>query len=153
MQNSSNVESSSKQYMSNKGIDDHPEPCEGKTDLWEPINYLVEATNKTKSIKFTIHGTLCKPALLDAHDNDSDVIKAKRKRHCQKSKGLGDGNDPSSAPSRSMKSRKFQGSQQRRAAAAAASEGLNIPGQSLDANGKYDRRFSPIWFALVASNK
>ncbi|KAF5466036.1 hypothetical protein F2P56_015994 [Juglans regia] len=146
--NPSNAESS-KQYMSNKGIDDYPEPCEGKTDLRKPINCLVEAANKTKSIKFTVHGTLAKPALPDAHDNESDKPKAKRKRLGHKSKGHGDGNDPSSVPSGSMKPRKFQGSRQRRAA---ASKGLNITGQALDVNSKHDRRFSPIWFALVASN-
>ncbi|KAG2728096.1 hypothetical protein I3760_01G189200 [Carya illinoinensis] len=145
--NPSNAESS-KQYMSNKGID-YPEPCEGKTDLWKSINCLVEAANKTKSVKFTVNGTLAKPALPDAHDNESDVPKAKRKRHSHKSKGHGDGNDPSSVPSGSMKPRKFQGSRQRKAA---ASEGLHITGQALDVNSRHDRRLSPIWFALVASN-
>ncbi|XP_040999693.1 E3 ubiquitin protein ligase DRIP2-like isoform X2 [Juglans microcarpa x Juglans regia] len=101
----------------------------------------VEAASKTKSIKFTMHGMVVKPAL----------PKAKIKGHGNKSKGHGDDNGSMSAPSSLVKTRKFHGVRQRRAA---VSEGLiNIPGQALiDVDYKNDRRFSPIWFSLVASN-
>ncbi|XP_062150066.1 E3 ubiquitin protein ligase DRIP2-like [Alnus glutinosa] len=140
--NSSNAESS-KQHMSNKPTVDNAEPCEGKNDLWKPLNRLVETASKTnKSVKFKMHGTTMLP---DA--NEARVPKFKIKGRGNKSKGHGHEN--SSAPaSSSVKPKKLQAVRQRRAAVS------DIPGQAaLDANSKRDRIFSPLWFSLVASDK
>jgi E3 ubiquitin-protein ligase DRIP len=143
MQNSSNAESS-KQHMSNKPTVDNAEPCEGKNDLWKPLNRLVETASKTnKSVKFKMHGTTMLP---DA--NEARVPKFKIKGRGNKSKGHGHENSSAPASSGSVKPKKLQAVRQRRAAVS------DIPGQAaLDANSKRDRIFSPLWFSLVASDK
>ncbi|KAL4643397.1 hypothetical protein ACB092_02G088900 [Castanea dentata] len=147
-QNSSNTESS-KQNMSNKDTEDHAKPCEGKTDMWKPLNELVEAASKTRPIKLTRHGPVDKPVLSDGRDNETNVPKTKIKEHGNKLKGHGDENGSTPTPSGSRKPRKLPGVRQRRA----VSKGLKFPAQAMvKANSKRDRRFSPIWFSLVSSN-
>lgn len=148
MQNSSNTESS-KQNMSNKDTEDHAKPCEGKTDMWKPLNDLVEAASKTRPIKLTRHGPVDKSVLSDGRDNETHVPKTKIKEHGNKLKGHGDENGSTPTPSGSRKPRKLPGVRQRRA----VSKGLKFPAQAMvKANSKRDRRFSPIWFSLVSSN-
>nr|XP_023872058.1 E3 ubiquitin protein ligase DRIP2-like [Quercus suber] len=145
--NSSNTES--KQHTSNKDKEDHAKPCEGKTDMWKPLNDLVEAASKTRPIKLTRHGPMDKPVLSYGHDNEPHVPKTKIKEHGNKLKGHGDENGSTPTPSGSRKPRKVQGVRQRRA----VSKGLKLPAQAMvKANSKRDRRFSPIWFSLVTSN-
>lgn len=147
MQNSSNTVS--KQHMSNKDTEDHAKPCEGKTDMWKPLNDLVEAASKTRPSKLARHGPMDKPVLSDGHDNEAHVPKTKIKEHGNKLKGHGDENGSTPTPSGSKKPRKVQGVRQRRA----VSKGLQLPAQAMvKANSKRDRRFSPIWFSLVTSN-
>ncbi|KAE8022605.1 hypothetical protein FH972_008391 [Carpinus fangiana] len=145
-QNSSNAESS-KQHMRNKPTVDHTEPCEGTNDLWKPLNCLVETASKTtasktKSFKFSMHGTTMLPDANEAH-----VPKSNIKGRGNKSKGHGPENGSDPASSGSVKPRKLQAVRQRTAVS-------DIPGQAvLDANSKRDRRFSPLWFSLVASDE
>jgi E3 ubiquitin-protein ligase DRIP len=149
MQNSSNAESSesSKQHMHNKPTVDHTEPYEGTNDLWKPLNCLVETeskttASKTKSFKFSMHGTTLLP---DA--NETHVPKSNIKGRGNKSKGHGPENGSDPASSGSVKPIKLQAVRQRTAVS-------DIPGQAvLDANSKRDRRFSPLWFSLVASDE
>ena len=149
MQNSSNTESS-KQHMPCKDTEDQAKPCEGKTEMWKPLTDLVDAASKTKSIKFTMNGPVVKPVLPNGHDNEAHVPETKFKEHDNKLKGHGDENGSTPAPSGSRKPRELQGVRQRRAA---ASKGMNLSAKAMvKANSKRDRRFSPIWFSLVASN-
>lgn len=142
MQNSSNAESS-KQQMHNKPTVDHTEPCEGTNDLWKPLNCLVETASKTKSFKFNMHGTTMLPDANEAH-----VPKPNIKGRGNKSEGHGHENGSATASSGSVKPRKLQAVRQRSTAVS------DIPGQAvLDANSKRDRRFSPLWFSLVASDE
>jgi E3 ubiquitin-protein ligase DRIP len=130
--------------MRNKPTADHAEPCEGKNDLWKlPLNCLVENASKTKSFKFNMHGTTIVPGANEAH-----VPKSKIKGRGNKSKGHGHENGSALASSGSVKPRKFQAIRQRKVAVS------DIPGQAVvDANSKHDRRFSPLWFSLVASDE
>ncbi|KAJ6898667.1 LOW QUALITY PROTEIN: E3 ubiquitin protein ligase DRIP2-like [Populus alba x Populus x berolinensis] len=86
---------------------------------------------------------------LDAQEK-AQSLKTSVKEHGDKSKVTGEESNSTASPSVSMKPRRLQGKQQKRAA---PSEGLNIPAQTVvDANSKCDTRFSPIWFSLVASD-
>ncbi|KAJ6718951.1 E3 UBIQUITIN PROTEIN LIGASE DRIPH-RELATED [Salix purpurea] len=125
-QNSSTAESS-KQHTPNKVSENGVTPCKGKADLWKPLNCLVEASSKTKSNKSELHEILVQIMKLDVQEE----------AQARKSSG-------------SVKPRRLQGMQRKRAA---SSEGLNIPAQTVvDANRKCDARFSPVWFSLVASD-
>ncbi|KAL8192089.1 hypothetical protein R6Q57_028210 [Mikania cordata] len=50
----------------------------GKVDPWKPFNYLLEVTNRSKSSKFTSHGST---------DNSETPITPKSERHTRKTKG------------------------------------------------------------------
>ncbi|XP_011030582.1 PREDICTED: E3 ubiquitin protein ligase DRIP2-like [Populus euphratica] len=147
-QNSSTAESP-KQHKPNKVAEDGVKPCKGKADFWKPLNCSVEASSKTKSNKSELQEILVQIKKLDAQEK-AQSLKTSVKEHGDKSKVNGEESNLTASPSVSVKPRRLQGMQQKRAA---PSEGLNIPAQTIvDANSKCDTRFSPIWFSLVASD-
>ncbi|KDO53911.1 hypothetical protein CISIN_1g017653mg [Citrus sinensis] len=84
---------SSIQHTPDKGTEDIARPFDGKSDLWKPLNVLVEAATRPR-------------------------------------KSLG------------------------RPKKAAVSAGLNVSAQAVvDTNQRFDGRFGPIWFSLVASDE
>ncbi|KAJ6413796.1 hypothetical protein OIU84_006573 [Salix udensis] len=139
---------------------------EGKDDLWTPLNCLVEAANRTKSSKSHSQGlSLAKFGLLDGPDrktqlyesraespngqhSDIYMAKTKIKEHGQGIRVLDDKNGTDSLPV-SVKRRRLTAARKR----AAMSEGLSVSAQEMvDAAGaKSNRRNSPIWFSLIAS--
>ncbi|KAG5236754.1 E3 ubiquitin protein ligase [Salix suchowensis] len=143
-QNSSTAESS-KQHTHNKVSENGVTPCKGKADLWKPLNCLVEASSKTKSNKSELHEILVQIMKLDVQE-EAQARKSSAKEHAVN----GEESNLTASPSGSVKPRRLQGMQRKRAA---SSEGLNIPAQTVvDANRKCDTRFSPVWFSLVASD-
>lgn len=84
---------------------------------------------------------------LDAQEEEAQALKTSIKEHGDKSKVIGEESNSTSSPSGSVKPRRLQAMRQKR-------EGFNIPAQAaVDANSKCDRRFSPIWLSLVASDE
>ncbi|KAA8527701.1 hypothetical protein F0562_035430 [Nyssa sinensis] len=149
-QNSSASESSG-QHMTNKGMEHSAEPLEGMTDLWKPLNCLVEAAGITKPNKSTLQGSVGKSAPSRVQDNEAHVPKSKVKERGSKSKVHDNENGATPAPSVTVKHRKMHGGRQKRAV---VSEELNIPAQAMvdAASSKCERRVNPIWFTLVASD-
>ncbi|KAJ9182212.1 hypothetical protein P3X46_006233 [Hevea brasiliensis] len=146
------IPESSKQYKTNKDREeDSAEPCEGETELWKPLNRVVEAANKSKHSKSDIEEATVQMQLPGPAENEAQVLKSVVKEHGKKSEVNGDENNSSLSPEDSVKTRKLQGIRQQRAV---VSKGLNIiPAQTIvDASSKCDGRFSPIWFSLVASD-
>lgn len=119
---------------------------EGKVDLWKPLNCLVEAANRSKP-KFGSQGSVPKPDDLYSHDDEGHLSKSKSKENRFKSK-VDDRNASDSVPSETEKPKKS-----RRARPKARNVG--IPPQTvLDASSaRLERRNSPIWFSLVASDE
>ncbi|KAJ6721450.1 E3 UBIQUITIN PROTEIN LIGASE DRIPH-RELATED [Salix viminalis] len=147
-QNSSTAESS-KQHTPNKVSENGVTPCKGKADLWKPLNCLVEASSKTKSNNSELHEILVQIMKLDVQE-EAQARKSNAKEHADQSKVNGEESNLTASPSGSVKPRRLQGMQRKRAA---PSEGLNIPAQTVvDANRKCDTRFSPVWLSLVASD-
>uniref|UniRef100_A0A5B7BZ01 Putative E3 ubiquitin protein ligase DRIP2 n=1 Tax=Davidia involucrata TaxID=16924 RepID=A0A5B7BZ01_DAVIN len=142
-QNSSAAESSV-QHMPNKGTEHSAEPLEGMTDLWKPLNCLVEAAGISKSNKSISQGSVGKSAPSSVQDDEAHVPKSKIKERSSKSK-VHDENGSTPAPSVLVKPRKKR---------AVASEELNISSQAVvdAASSKCERRVNPIWFTLVASD-
>lgn len=140
---------SSIQHTPDKGTEDIARPFDGKSDLWKPLNVLVEAASKTKANKSNSRGTVGKPILLDAHDNDP-TPRPKLKDCGNTSKAHGNENGTIPGSSGSARPRKSLG----RPKKAAVSAGLNVSAQAVvDTNQRFDGRFGPIWFSLVASDE
>ncbi|KAF2314809.1 hypothetical protein GH714_036697 [Hevea brasiliensis] len=120
--NSSSAEAS--QPASNNEADNGAESWDGKSDLWQPLNCLVEVANRTKSFKPTSQVSDAK--LESTHDPDNEP-------HVQ-----------STGPKRLRRIRRKK----------ASNFGyLGISSQAvLDAaSAKHERRAGPVWFSLVAS--
>lgn len=84
---------------------------------------------------------------LDAQEEEAQALKTSIKEHGDKSKVIGEESNSTSSPSGSVKPRRLQAMRRKR-------EGFNIPARAaVDANSKCDRRFSPIWLSLVASDE
>ncbi|CAK9168536.1 unnamed protein product [Ilex paraguariensis] len=144
LQKNSAVESS-KQHMPDKATtEQRGEPFDGMTDLWKPLNCLVEAGGMTKSNMSHLEGSVMKSALPNVHE---DVPKGKGKECAKDSK-----NTTTAAPSGSTKPRKMRRGRKKREV---ASERLNIPAQEVvdTTNRRSETRVTPIWLSLVASDK
>lgn len=122
---------------------------EGKVDLWKPLNCLVEAANRSKSSRFTSHGSTAKSEGLHSHDREGHVRKTKVKEHGQKSK-IKDDNNSDPAPPEFDKPKKSRRIRQKKASF--YGEFDISPQTVLDATtARCERRIYPIWFSLVAS--
>ncbi|XP_021290821.1 E3 ubiquitin protein ligase DRIP2-like [Herrania umbratica] len=138
-----NVGESSKQHALDRST---AEALEEKGDLWKPLNHLVEAASKTKPNKVNSQGSIAKPAP-HAPGNEVNLLNVKE---CGTGSNIpSKENDSTPEPSTSARPRRSRGIRQKREA---VSERLNIPVQAVvDSSNKYDGRFSPTWFSLVAS--
>ncbi|XP_043723523.1 E3 ubiquitin protein ligase DRIP2-like [Telopea speciosissima] len=146
-QNSSTAELSNHQLL-NKEMENGVEPWAGKVD-WKPLNCLVEAANRTKSFKFNSQGSVAKSEPPSVSNSEVHVPKSKVKEQMNKSK-VQDNINGTATPPGSGKPRKLHGIS-RKKASASREPGLSVQAV-LEAGGvKRDRRASPIWFSLVAS--
>lgn len=132
-------------------IDNSPkgiaEALDEKTDLWKPLNNMVEAASKMKPNKVNSQGNnIIKYA---APNNDNELNLHKTVKECDNGSNVPSKENGSMLePSNSARPRRLVVRKKREA----VSERLNIPPQAVvDSRNKYDGRFSPIWFSLVAS--
>ncbi|XP_014514667.1 E3 ubiquitin protein ligase DRIP2 isoform X1 [Vigna radiata var. radiata] len=158
----------SKKHKPNEDKENSVEHGEGKVDLWTPLNCLVEAANRTKSSRsnsqaiplaklespFTPHGGQNIPEITTKTDlpasvhSELNIPKSKNKDTGHKTI-LGDDKDANSLPSGPVKRRRLRPAGQKRVAASEMSSSSPAP---LNATGsKCNRKNSPIWFSLVAS--
>ncbi|KAI3870770.1 hypothetical protein MKW92_003154 [Papaver armeniacum] len=121
-----------------------------KIHLWKPLNCLVETANRTKSHKFTIQGSVVK--FEPANDSSFQVRfpKTKVRDTLSKSTVQDDEKGSSSTASEHEKPRKLHKIRKR----SAFSERDHVTAQTIiNIEGiRRDRRTSPIWFTLVASD-
>lgn len=149
-------------------IENSVELIEGKVDLWTPLNCLVEAANRTKSSRtnslaiplaksespttthggLDTHGITTKIDLPESVKSESIIPKTKNKDSGHKPL-FGDNKDTKSLPSGPAKRRRLRPASQKRVAASEMSASASV---MVDATGgKCNRKNSPIWFSLVAS--
>ncbi|PON40147.1 E3 ubiquitin protein ligase DRIP [Parasponia andersonii] len=127
---------SSKQRVPSNSVEDNAKQWEEK------------AVTKTNPNKANTQETDAEPVSLDALNSDNDP-KVKVTRQGKRSRVHGHEKDSTPAPLPSVKHRKTQGLQQRKAT---DSEGFSTPHQKIVvANNEFARRLSPIWFSLIAS--
>lgn len=137
------------QTAPSKETDNEAEPWEAKTDLWKPLNCLVEVASRSKSFKSNMQGSDAKLEPVQVNESDSQVQKSKNKdRRKAKVEDEKNGTDPvSSDTAKPNKSRR-----NRRKKEPVLGESVISPQAVLDANsGKPKQRTGPIWFSLVAS--
>lgn len=148
MQSSSSAQPS--QPLSSKEKDNDAEQCEGKSDLWKPLNFLVEVASRTRSLKSNSQGSEAKAEPTTITDNEAQVHKTKNKEDKCKSKSGNKSNNPDPTTSETINPKRLR--RIRRKTAAAFGDSNISPQAVLDAAGaKYERRNGPIWFSLVAS--
>ncbi|KAB1202836.1 E3 ubiquitin protein ligase DRIP1 [Morella rubra] len=152
----------------NEETENDMEIIEGKVDLWTPLNCLVEAANRTKSSKSSsqgpsiaksdhnaqdseayMHETKARPESPSALESEVYMPKSKRKEHGHNARVQDETNGPTLLPG-PVKRRRLRGAGRK---STAASGQLHASAQvMLDVAGsKRNRRNSPIWFSLVAS--
>ncbi|XVF66559.1 hypothetical protein PTKIN_Ptkin10aG0046700 [Pterospermum kingtungense] len=133
-------------------IDRSPETISGaleeKTDLSKPLNSIVEAASKVKPNNVNSQGNIIKPA---AHTHDNELNLHNIVKECGNGSNVpSKENGSMPEPSTSVRPRRSRVTRKKKEA---VSERLNIPPQAVvDSRNKYDGRFSPIWFSLVASD-
>ncbi|KAK7344173.1 hypothetical protein VNO77_13505 [Canavalia gladiata] len=158
----------SKKHKPNGDTENGVEPSEGKVDLWTPLNCLVEAANRTKSSRSNSqviplaklesptnpHGgqdtleSSTKTDLPASFQSELSIPKTKNKDAGHKTI-FGDDKDANSLPSGPVRRRRLRPAGQKRIAASEIAASSPV---LLDATGsKNNRKNSPIWFSLVAS--
>lgn len=157
----------SKKNKPSEDTENNVELTEGKVDLWTPLNCLVEAANRTKSSKSnsqgsslaklepltTPQGGLNMPEITTKSEPSANIHselripKTKNKDNGHKTK-FGDDKDGNILPSGQVRRRRVRPSGQKRAA---ASESASAQVMLDAAGGRCNRKNSPIWFSLVAS--
>lgn len=148
MQNSVSAEPSN--HISIKDSDDGAEKWSVKSDLWKPLNCLVEVANRTKTCNLTIQGgSATKEEKIDDLDDEVHAHKTKVREHIRKPKVEDDKNDAILTHSGLTKARRMNGTRRKRAT---TNRELNSQAVLDDAGVKHMRRISPIWFSLVASD-
>ncbi|CAH9093673.1 unnamed protein product [Cuscuta europaea] len=147
-QNTSNAEPSSL-IAPVKETDNGAEQWDVKVDLWKPLNCLVEAANRSKSSRSMLQASSAKSEPPSASDNDGHFRKAKVTAKEHKFKLYHEKSNDGLIPSEPEKPRKLQ--KIRKKDPAFGSFRIS-PQDVLDAGDtKCERRISPIWFSLVAS--
>lgn len=148
MQNSSSAEAS--QPAPDNETYNGAESWDGKSDLWQPLNCLVEVANRTKSFKSTSQVSDAKFESTNDPDNETRMRKTKLKENKDKSKLEDEKNNTDTLPSESTGPKRLRRNRRKKAS------NFGYPGISsqavLDAaSEKHEKRAGPVWFSLVAS--
>ncbi|KAJ9188038.1 hypothetical protein P3X46_003438 [Hevea brasiliensis] len=147
-QNSSSAEAN--QPAPNNETDNGAESWDGKSDLWQPLNCLVEVANRTKSFKPNSQVSDTKFESTHYPDNETHVCKTKFKENKDKTKVDDEKNNTDTVRSESTGPKRLRRIRRKKASNFGY---LGISSQAvLDATtAKHERRAGPVWFSLVAS--
>ncbi|KAJ9547745.1 hypothetical protein OSB04_020288 [Centaurea solstitialis] len=149
-QNSSTPEPST-DPSPNKETKNGTGPRDGKTDLWKPLNYLVEVANRSKSPKFTSQGSAAKSTPQNSAKSEGHVRKPKGSQlkgsKFQDENGRSDVDvTESEKPKKARKNRKNVSPLGESDVATLLDAGAN--------NAAREKRIiSPIWFHLMPSKE
>ncbi|XP_057470930.1 E3 ubiquitin protein ligase DRIP2-like [Actinidia eriantha] len=140
---------SSNQNVPHKAAEVHSEPLEAMTDLWKPLNCLVEAAGITKSSKSTMQVPMTKSTPTGIYKDEASLnYKTKLKERVNKQKLHDDGVGSNPMPSVSINP-KTQGDQQKRTIDLESSNAAPQPQPVVNAA---TGRVRPIWLSLIASD-
>lgn len=148
MQNNFNAGTSN--LASSKNGENGDEPSADKTELWKPLNCLVEAANRTKTLNSDDQGSVPKTEQINFTEVEENAAQRNKAReHLQKPKMLDDKNSNYHTTALS-KTRRVNGAGRKRAA---ASREFETSAQALlcGTSVKRERETSPIWFSLISA--
>ena len=132
MQSSLSAEPS--QPFSSKERENGAEARDGKSDLWKPLNCLVEVANRTKSLKSNARGS-----------ENKNENKHKSKTEDEKNA------DHQVSPENVKPKRLRRVRQKREDSVGESCISHQAVLDAATATGKLEKRIGPIWFSLVAS--
>lgn len=118
----------------------------GKVGLWEPLNYLAEVTNRSKSSKFTSQGSNVISETPTTSKTEGYARKTKGKDQLKRSKFQDENGRSDVDATESAKPKKIRNNGKNKAGSLAV---LDVDADS--AVG--DKRINPIWFHLVPSEE
>lgn len=148
MQKSTSGHAESSNHLSNKEMETYAD----KSDLWKPLNCLVEAANRTKSTKYNGPQMLAaKMEQQNGPDSEMNAHKSMRKEHYLIKHKVQEENNNNATNSVSAKTKKSIGSSRKRAA---STKDASSSAQALvDASSvRRERGTGSIWLSLIASS-
>ncbi|PUZ37905.1 hypothetical protein GQ55_9G155400 [Panicum hallii var. hallii] len=137
----SNVEASN---HSNKDTEGDSKELADKAELWQPLNCLVEAANRTKSFRSSSQNPVVKGDQLNGSPSSTHANKTKARENLQKTKIEDDKKDVTVPPV--LPKRRGQGTTRRRREVQAPADAK--PDAAAAQN---EKKFNSIWFSLIAS--
>lgn len=149
-QNSSSAEPS--QPAPDDEAENGAEPRDGKSDLWQPLNFLVEVANRTKSFKSIPQVNDAKLESRPVRDNEPQVHKTKFKENKDKSKVKDEKNNIDNVSEGTVEPKRLRRIRRKKAAFNDVS-GISSPAVLHTAAAKQERRSGPVWFSLLASEE
>ncbi|XP_011042413.1 PREDICTED: E3 ubiquitin protein ligase DRIP2-like [Populus euphratica] len=149
-QNSSSAEPS--QPAPDDEAENGAEPRDGKSDLWQPLNFLVEVANRTKSFKSIPQVNDAKLESRPVRDNEPQVHKIKFKENKDKSKVKDEKNNIGNVSEGTVEPKRLRRIRRKKAAFNDVS-GISSPAMLHTAAAKQERRSGPVWFSLLASEE
>lgn len=118
----------------------------GKVDVWNPLNYLVEVANRSKSSKFTSQGSNVKSEPQNTQKSEGNARKPKGKDQLKRSKIQDENGQSDVDVTESAKPKKIRRYRKKKAGSQAVVDA--------DANNAArEKRINPIWFHLVPSEE
>nr|CAB3498614.1 unnamed protein product [Digitaria exilis] len=138
----SNAEASN--HSSNKDTEGDSKDSADKAELWQPLNCLVEAANRTKSFRSNSQNPVVKGEQFNGSPSSTYASKTKARENLQKSKIEDDKKDVPMPPV--LPKRRAQGSVRRRREVQPPADA-----KPAAAAAQKEKKFSSIWFSLVAS--
>ncbi|XP_020258261.1 E3 ubiquitin protein ligase DRIP2-like, partial [Asparagus officinalis] len=129
-------------YTLNKNTDYTKGSPKDKSELWKPLNCLVEAANRTKAVKSSSQSSDIKEEQINGADSEVVLDKVKVKEHPSKPKIQEDNNNNTSTSSVKVRAQRLQRKRKR---------DLENSAQALvdAASATHEGRNCPIWLALV----
>ncbi|XP_015575879.1 E3 ubiquitin protein ligase DRIP2 isoform X1 [Ricinus communis] len=143
-QNSSSAEASL--FAPNNEAENGAESWDGKSDLWQPLNCLVEVANRSKSFK-SIQVSDAKQEATQGHENEPQVRKTKFKEEKLKVEDEKNNIDTPSDAAGPKRLRRIR----RKKAANFGDSGISSQAVLNAASVNHEKRAGPVWFSLVAS--
>ncbi|XP_074558851.1 E3 ubiquitin protein ligase DRIP2-like isoform X2 [Curcuma longa] len=141
-QTHSNVEPSN--HMFYEGKENGGRSFQDKVDIWNPLNCLVEAANRTKPFSSVPQRPVVKDENFDGCDGETNISNERLKVHQHKSKSLEQTNSILMQPVTLKESRLQKVMRSKDLTASALSSHDAQSSQSV-------RKINPIWFSLVPS--
>ncbi|XP_042455904.1 E3 ubiquitin protein ligase DRIP2-like [Zingiber officinale] len=135
--------SNSSYSNANKNTENGDKTIEDREELWEPLNCLVEAANRTKSSRSGSQNPIIKPEkkkLLDGDTNTNKTII----EHLHESKAQDEKDGNFQTARMKVKARSLKAVNEKKGTLVNSTQTL------LDAQS--DKKIAPLWFSLVASS-